>query len=285
MPASTIFEFGNVVTLEATFHAEPVQVFVHIRNQASAEATTATVSDIQATPGQPGDFTAFYPVELDVSGEWYYRFTSDVGEIEDAFLVDPDFTRADPVEDLRDVRTLIPRIRRALDGPFEDTPIGAILNDTQAAAIIADAIADVILYTGQNDVFGYQLEVTERDQHYNAPIGWRTDTEMSMAAQSVVVTQAAINYFFQRLKDTKVSETIRDEGGEWSYALSANVLTKQLDLLVKLRDAALESIQGPIFDSYVSFLAVRDAQTAAVIEATTSGIGGLQGDWRFGTIA
>ena len=60
---------------------------------------------------------------------------------------------ADPV----DIRVMVPRVRRALEGAGAPP----VLTDDAIKDLTADAIAEVILYTG--GVFGHELVVTDRD--------------------------------------------------------------------------------------------------------------------------
>lgn len=276
------YEFGNRITLEATFAAEPTpaSVKVWIRNAASPVAVEHDATSLVGP-------TARYDVTLDQAGEWYYRFVSDVGEIESAFRVDPDQTRM-PVIVEGDLFSLVPRIRRAVDGPGTSRLDHGVISDRGALELAADAVADLMLYTAGTGAFAYTLEVTARETLYNAPSQWKILPALTVPAEALVVAQAALNYFFHALRDLKVSETIRDEAGEWTYSRSANLLTKQMDLLAKLRDAALEALAAgnPAWDTYVSFLAVRDRTTAQLVEGWTvdGGVGGLELDPRFGTI-
>lgn len=192
-----------------------------------------------------------------------------------------------PVSDLRDTRSLIPRIRRALEGPLGTGSANAAasdLTDDQVNAIAADAIADVIFYTG--GLFGHQLEVTERDDVYMSPTAWLVDPALTEDEASVIVAQTALNYFFYDLKNLKVGETIQDEAVQWSYQLSANALLEYLKQLRKMRDEALDRIkesEAPA-DAWVNTLSVRDAYTDSIIEPWTAGagVGGQQMDPRFG---
>lgn len=197
----------------------------------------------------------------------------------------------DPVTDLRDTRVLIPRVRRGLEGALgtgSANVAASSFTDDQVNALIADAIANCILYTG--GLFGHNLVVTAReDGGYMAPIAWMVDPEMAEDEASVIVTQAQLDYFFFSLKGLKVQETIRDEATEWSYQLSANALTEFLKQLRKARDEALDRIaerSGPV-ESWASFLATRDTWTASVIEPWCEpgqGIGGIELDPRGGGI-
>lgn len=182
------------------------------------------------------------------------------------------------VTDLNDTRVLIPRVRRALDGPHASGSAAAsnTLSDDEVNALVADAIADLILYSGGSSVFGHSLEVVERDPYYMAPTAWRTDTALDEWEGSIVVAQAALGYFIQQVKVLKTSERIADEGQEWEYTIAASVLTEQIRALQKARDEAIEVLQSQnvVTDDYINFLAVRDQATAALIEPWSPAIGG-----------
>jgi hypothetical protein len=191
-----------------------------------------------------------------------------------------------PVTDLRDTRVLIPRVRRGLEGALGTGSANSsqsAFTDDQVNALIADAIADCILYTG--GLFGHNLVVTEREEGgYMAPTAWMTDPELTEDEGSVIVAQAQLNYFFFTLKNLKVSETIRDEATEWSYQLSANALTEYLKQLRQARNEALDRIKdasGPV-EAWESFLQTRDTFTASIIEPWTRGgeMGGIELDPR-----
>lgn len=188
-----------------------------------------------------------------------------------------------PVTDLKDVRVMIPRVRRALDGPMAigSGSVSSTLSDEEMTGLIADGVADVIFYTGGATVFGHSLEVTARDPYYMAPIAWQTSEELTLPEQTVVVAQCAINYIFRVLSDTKISETIRDEAGEWTYSISASVMRDWLSMLKQARDKALEEVsrQGAALESYYSYVAVRDVAVAALIEPWVvggTGQGGME---------
>lgn len=185
------------------------------------------------------------------------------------------------------VRVLIPRTRRLLEGPAAasgNASGSSSFTDPQVEALVADAIADVILYSG--GFFGHELEVTERDEVYGAPIGWKTAEELTEPEGTLVMTQAALNYFFVQVKDMKVQESISREGEAWSYQLSANALTEWLRYLRAERDKAIAEIakSGAALESYESFILVRDRWTSHYIEpwVTGAGLGGMETDPRFG---
>lgn len=179
-----------------------------------------------------------------------------------------------------DVRVLVPRIRRAVEGAGAPE----VLTDDALKDIAADAIAEVILYTGS--VFGKQLVVTSTDDATGAPDEYATSDALTLQEQAVIATQAALDFFFHSFVNTKVSERISDEAQSWEYTLSATLLRDQLALLVKERDRALDALAGvggAMLDAYESFLAVRDTHTAQLVEPWVTGaIGsGLEVDVRF----
>lgn len=189
--------------------------------------------------------------------------------------------------DLTDVRVLIPRTRRALEGPFGSASgmAGATLSDTQVEALVADAIAEVILYTG--GLFGHQLIVAERDDNYGAPVKWRTDEQLTEAEGTVIVAEAALGHFYSTVKDMKVQESIANEGQSWSWSMSANAVTEWLKMLRDRRDSALAivaQLNGIVIDGFVSYLAVRDAAVSAYVEPYAHGYAlpsGQEADPRF----
>lgn len=194
------------------------------------------------------------------------------------------------VTELTDTRVLIPRVRRALEGPDSVSGSAAVaaggLLDDQVNALIADAIANIILYSG--GLFGHTLEVEERDDEYMAPIAWSVDPELSEAEGGVIVAQAALDYYFDFARGMKVSQRIADEGQEWEYSFSPQLLTEQLKFLIGERDKALELLasENSGLENWTNFIAVRDLQTSQMIEPWLYGGagGGQEGfvDPRFG---
>lgn len=166
----------------------------------------------------------------------------------------------------QNVETLIPRLRRAIDGPAGPDGLAVALSDEQVRDAAADAIADVIFYTG--GLFGHQLIVLGRDGTYAAPNEWAVDPELAPEEETVIVAQAAINFFFHFFKGLKTHETITNEGQSWDYDLSANVIAAQFKALIDARDRALEQVerQHPVPTVYASFLEARDYMTSRLIE-------------------
>lgn len=187
------------------------------------------------------------------------------------------------VTDIRDTRVLIPRVRRGLEGAGVDAKNQA-LEDDAINAVIADAVANVILFTG--GLFGHELQVLTRDSTYMAPDAWLVDPQLSEAEGGLIVIQAQLDFLFNDLKSTKVQETIRDEATEWTYQLSANALNELVKSLRQQREAVLEKIVAAngTLDAWINTLYERDAWTDSIIEpyANAGGLGGQEfGDPRF----
>jgi hypothetical protein len=174
---------------------------------------------------------------------------------------------------------MIPRVRRAVEGVGSE----AILSDDEIKDLIADAIAEIILYT--DSVFGKTLEVVDTDNVTGAPIEYGTSEALTLAEQSVVAVQATLDHFFHKFVNMKTSEVIADEAQRWEWGKSAQLLRDQLAYLIRLRDEALEQVrdEGYAVERYASFLLVRDRHTAALVEPWVAGaLGvGLEGDVRF----
>jgi hypothetical protein len=190
------------------------------------------------------------------------------------------------VEDLKDIRVLIPRMRRALDGPeATSSAVSGVMSDEQVGNAIADSIASVIFYT--NGGWGRKLIVTERDSYYMAPIAWETDEPLGDDEATAVIAQAALDHFHFALSEMKTSETLRNEGEEWQWAISASALAERIRNLRALRDEAIAKLmsQGNVAEEWVNTLAIRDQYTDALIEPWLGGAGGGQEiDFRFGGV-
>lgn len=178
----------------------------------------------------------------------------------------------------QDVRTLVPRIRRAIEG----AGAAEVLTDDAIKDLAADAIAAIILYSQGS--FGHDLNVTEYDAEI--PSEYEVDPAVSLPEQTLLATQAALDYFFFRFAGMKMSERIADEAQSWEYTLSPNLLRDQLKALQKARDDALGALGWATSTAYVSFLEVRDAVVSRAIEPWVDGAfgGGQELDVRFGVV-
>lgn len=280
------YEQGSIVTIEGTWESEVTALALTVRAPDGTTEVYGTGDMVQDAPQ-----TWHYDLLVDQPGDWYYLLaptSPGVGPIEGDFHVDPNQTTMAGVSDMRDVRVLVPRVRRAIDGPTATSPlaIATTLSDDEVTALVADAIADIILYTGS--AFGHTLEVSARDPYYKAPTAWLVNPEFSEAEGSVVVAQAALTFYFHKFQDMKVQEEISDEGQTWSWEISASLVRDQMKMLQDARDRALEVVKEQSnlnLDTYVSFLHIRDSVSSFYIEPwieDNGGIGGQQGNFLLG---
>lgn len=207
-----------------------------------------------------------------------------------------------PVTDARDLRVLIPRTRRAIDGPWalSSGAVAASLDDSEVLGLVADSLSMVILLTGGSSSFGYQLVPTHVDPYYMAPDQWATDRPMTPEAQDVVIAQAGLDFWTARLRQAQgyTSESIADEGQQWEWTKSAQLLQALMNALMDVRDRAVErmsALNAPL-DSFISTVAERDKLAAIYLEPWVAEVGvpvpymGLSGaysggfDFRFGTL-
>lgn len=173
-----------------------------------------------------------------------------------------------------DVAELVPRVRRAIEGPASTPETPGALSEEQITAITADAIASVIFYTDGR--WGFTLSGNGDTSNPE----WTIAPDPSLPEQTVIVAQAALDYFFFEFSTVKTRERLSNEATEWEYEQSAQLLTERFKLLIGERDKALEVIEGlrrGTTARFASFIAVRDAQTSALIEPWVAENGGVGG--------
>lgn len=156
------------------------------------------------------------------------------------------------------------------------------LSDEQVRDLVADAASAIVLYTGS--LFGKTLLVTSTDPDSGAPDGYAISEELTLAEQTAVAAQAALDHFFHHFIDRKTSERLKNEAVEWEWTTSAQLMRDQFAQLVAARDKALESIDVAGLERFSSYLAVRDVAVARAVEpyALEAGAGGgLELDYRF----
>lgn len=174
----------------------------------------------------------------------------------------------------QDVREIIPRVRRAIEGPVPLESGG--LSDDQLLALTADCIADIILMTGGK--WDHTLYITSIDDTTGVA-EYEVDPALSLPEESMVAAQAAVSYFFNRFGGGRTSERTRQADVEVEWAMSAQVLRDWLNYLIGQRDAALKVVMAanPVMARYASILEVRDRIGSALLEPWVSGgLGGGQ---------
>jgi hypothetical protein len=211
------------------------------------------------------------------SGLWRYRWidgevVADEGTIE----VESAFDEA-LAPDLTDLRVLVPQARRACEGPYGAPAGRPPLSESVIYGMVADACAEVILFSGT--LFGHELLVKQRDPARGFPTEWKTAQTLNQWEGTIIICQVALDYFFHLFRDLKTSETLKNEGTEWTWALSANVLRNYLESLKEARDKALEGLRAhnPVLDTYASNIRIRDQATVGILEWWDTVSPGLSG--------
>lgn len=261
---------GSTVTLRTTLSNPDTGA----PEDASADTLSLTVTDPNGgkntyaegvlTHDATGKYhKAFVP---DISGLWHYRWEVEGSAADEGtFEMESDF---EPVEepDLTDIAVLVPRARRKVEGPWGNPNARPALLDSQIYAMVADACSEVVMLSGS--IFHHELIVKKRDPLKGFPTEWRTNTVLSEYETAVIAAQVALNYYYFLFRDMKISETIKNEGTEWTYSLSANVIKNYLESLIKERDEAIAGlrINNPVLDMFASNIRVRDQATVAVLE-------------------
>lgn len=220
--------------------------------------------DVEHGDPDSGEYTL--DVEADAVGVWYWKVvtTGVTAVAEGSFTVSDNYDIVGDPTKPTDLRVLVPRARRYCEGPFPDA--NRRMTDEQLYAMVADACADVILLSG--NLFGRTLIVTKREARVGYPIAWATDRVLDEWESALITAQAALNFVFHEFKDKKVSENMANEGQTWEWALSANLLQTQFNLIKDTRDKALEALLGwyPTLARFASVTAVRDRVTSSMIE-------------------
>lgn len=209
-----------------------------------------------------GKYLADYVPEI--SGGWHY-----IWKVNGQAVSEGDFemeSKRRGVVDLTDLRVMVPRARRKVEGPWGNPAGRAALTDDEIYAMVADACGDVVMLAGS--LFRHELIVKTRDALGGYPTEWKTNTKLSEWEVAIITSQVALNYYYFLFRDMKVSESIKNEGTEWAYSLSANVIRNYLETLVEERDKAINGLRAnmPVLDRYASNIRVRDQATVAVLE-------------------
>jgi len=213
-----------------------------------------------------------------IKGIWHWRWIINGQATDEGFFtVETDFDQTLLAPDLTSLRVLIPRARRVCEGPYGAPQGKPTLLDSQLYAMLADACGDMILFTGS--LFHHELIATERDPLQGYPTEWGTKRMLNEWEGALIATQTALNYFLFVLRDLKMSETVKNEGTEYTWSLSANVLGAYLKELQSRRDLAIEGLRfhHPIMDRFASNIRVRDQATVAILEWWDHNSPGLSG--------
>lgn len=274
------------------FTGDSVVVQVNLSDPDSVPAGTTSLSWVVSDPtGVAHDYSGIvtFPspgvLQLefvaDAAGDWYWKLIangSSVSEVvEDTFQVQDNYSTTGSL----DLHVLVPRARRYVEGPYGAPEGKPPLSDTQLYEMCADGLGDILLAAGAT--WWNRLTVTTRDSTHGYPTGWATANVLEEWEAALITSQVALNYFFHLFIGFKTSVTIANEGTNYAYTLSANVLRDYIASLKAARDLGLAGLvkHHPTMDRYASNIRVRDPATVAALEWWSTGpydqAGGMPG--------
>ena len=229
---------------------------------------TGVEADRSSSVQNPSEGVYTLDVTADTQGVWSWRLITDgnVAVAEDSFPVNDEYATVPDPTAPTDLRVLVPRVRRYCEGPYGPPQGKPALSELQLYEMAADALSEIILYAGHQ--FPRRLIVTQRDARVGFPTGWATDKTLDEWESTLITTQAALNYYFFVFRDMRTSLSIKNEGTEYSYTLSANVLRDFIANLQSARDLGLKGMMkhNPVLDQVASNIRVRDQATVAILE-------------------
>lgn len=263
-----VYTFGSMVQLTADLSdlagtlEEASAVHWLVRDPSGVE------TDRSADVANPSTGVYTLAVSGDAPGDWHWRVVTEglVVAADGWFRVVDDYAIIGDPRNPVDLHVLVPRARRYCEGPYGPPQGKSPLLDSQLYEMSADACADIILLTGS--LFGHQLLVTGRDSRVGFPTAWATEVVLEEWEAALVTTQTALNYWFFTFRDLRTTLSIKNEGTEYGYTLSANVMRDYIAQLRAARDAAIAGLKlhHPVMDRFASNIRVRDQATVAVLE-------------------
>jgi hypothetical protein len=168
--------------------------------------------------------------------------------------------------DARDVRMLIPQIRRRLDPGVPTASAASGLTDEDVRDIAADAVNERVLIGGTS--FPYVVSVASADGNTGLPVEYLVDPELPLALQQLVSIQAALGQVFSELRGLVSQEKISSEGASWEVTRSVQTLRDKVKWLQDERNLALKEARQviPTLDTVFNILAARTSTIDAEIE-------------------
>lgn len=259
---------------KAPENAEPETIVLFIVDPAGEETEVKEVEGIEKIA--TGEYEKLW-VSTE-RGRYHYRWvvsgkTADEGDWDS----ESSFVPEGLSPDLHDLRVLLPKGRRKVEGPWGNPNGRPEIPESYLYDMIADAAGELLLLAGS--WWRNELLVKSRDPLLGAPVEWKTANELNEFEASVIICQLALDYYTYLFRDMKISQTIKNEGTEWTYAISANLLRNYMEALKKERDEAIDGLRRnvPVLDRMASNIRVRDQLTVAILEWWDYNSPGLSG--------
>lgn len=174
-----------------------------------------------------------------------------------------------PLDD-RDVRLIVPQIRRRLEYGASASGSSSLYTDDMLKDLAADAANELSLIGG--DAFPYEVSVASADAS-GYPTEYIIEPAPPLAIQTLIALQAAIGQVFNEARGAKVREKITNEGGSWEYERSAAMMRDRLKHLLDDRAAALRIAASAnlVLDTFTNIIETRAASVWAEIEPYDTG--------------
>lgn len=166
--------------------------------------------------------------------------------------------------DGRDVRLIVPILRRRLDPGVGSASAASGYTDDMLKDVAADAAGELIAIGGE--AFPYTLTVASADAQ-GFPVEFYVEPEPTYPIQQLIAIQGAINQISTELRGLRSSERITSHAGTWSYDKDTIFLRDRLKALLAARDAAMRVAitDTRIIDRFSDLLVARAPDIATEI--------------------
>lgn len=159
---------------------------------------------------------------------------------------------------LKNIRIMEPIVRRALEPGVPSASAAASYTADMIRDVTADAFSMIQFAAGPD--WPYYISVIERNPTTCFPEEFATNEALPYEVQSLVGIQAALQATLNELTTTlKMRETIKDEGSEWTYEKSVNLLRDKIKALQDDRNEAIRQMQRAVapLEQFVNLIAQR----------------------------
>ncbi len=167
--------------------------------------------------------------------------------------------------DERDIRLIVPQVRRYLDAGVAAASAAIAYTDNHLVQVTADAISELVLITGGTG-FPYVISASATDGS-GYITEYSTEPAITLTDRALVAVQAALGQAWADLRGYKTREKISDEGSTWEYEKSVTALRQRVDYLIDMRKTVLRAAAAasPPLDRFVDLIETRAPTVAAEI--------------------
>lgn len=168
--------------------------------------------------------------------------------------------------DDRDIRLIIPQLRRYLDIGAASGSAAVAYTDDHLVQVAADAISELILITGAGTGFAYVIAASATDGN-GYITDFYTEPAVTLTDRALVAVQAALGQVWAEVAGMKVKEKIANEGSEWTWEKSSSLLRDRVNYLLAIRKQVLDAAvaANPTLDAFVDLIEMRAPTVATEI--------------------